>query len=170
MSNSPLTPGIVSGRLNADALARNWQGKSTPLIAFACKANSNLAVMRLLGSLGAGADVVSIGEVRRALVAGIGADRIVFSGVGKTRAELKEALELGVHQINVETAGEIDILIELATAAGKKAPAAFRYTPNVEMGTHAKTATGDEDLPVVEPDTSLAATYAEALSGFEAML
>ncbi len=149
-------------KLMADALTRNWQGKGTPLIAFACKANSNLAVMRLLGSLGAGADVVSIGEVRRALIAGIPADRIVFSGVGKTRDELKEALQLGVHQINVETAGEIDVLIELARENGRKAPVAFRYTPNVEQNTHAKTATGDEDKKFGLLEEELVELYARA--------
>ena len=129
----------------SEALAKHWTGSGAPLIAFACKANGNLAVMRLLGSLGAGADVVSGGEVRRALAAQIPASRIVFSGVGKTRNELSEALSLGVHQINIETAGELDILIELAQKAGVKAPVAFRYTPNVEADTHAKISTGEDD-------------------------
>lgn len=148
--------------LLADALKRNWQGKGVPLIAYACKANSNLAVMRLLGKLGAGADVVSIGEVRRAIAAGINPEKIVFSGVGKTRDELKEALDVSVHQINVETAGEIDVLIELAQGSGKKAPVAFRYTPNVEANTHAKTATGDEDKKFGLLEEELVELYARA--------
>jgi diaminopimelate decarboxylase len=129
----------------SEALVKNWTGSGSPLIAFACKANGNLAVMRLLGSLGAGADVVSGGEVRRALAAGIPASRIVFSGVGKTRAELSDALSLGIHQINIETAGELDTLIELAKETGVKAPVAFRYTPDVEADTHAKISTGEND-------------------------
>lgn len=127
------------------ALKKFWAGPSVPLIAFACKANSNLAVINLLGSLGAGADVVSGGEVQRALAAGIPSDRIVFSGVGKTRAEIKQALHLGIHQINVETAGELEVIIEEAQELGVKAPLAFRYTPNVEADTHAKISTGEDD-------------------------
>lgn len=128
-----------------DALARNWKGAGgQPLIAFACKANSSKAIMNLLGGLGAGADVVSEGEIRRAIAAGIPSSQIVFSGVGKTRSELEEALLLGVHQINVETAGELDTLIELCSEKDLRAPVAFRYTPDVETDTHAKISTGEE--------------------------
>ncbi len=129
-----------------DALAKHWKGQGgQPLIAFACKANSSKAIMNLLGGLGAGADVVSEGEIRRAISAGIPSSQIVFSGVGKTRSELEEALVLGVHQINVETAGELDALIELCIEKDFRAPVAFRYTPNVETDTHAKISTGEED-------------------------
>lgn len=127
------------------ALKKNWTGPSAPLIAFACKANSNLAVINLLGSLGSGADVVSGGEVQRAFAAGIPAERIVFSGVGKTRAEIAQALRLGIHQINVETAGELEVIIEESQKLAVKAPLAFRYTPNVEADTHAKISTGEDD-------------------------
>ncbi len=129
-----------------DALAKHWTGKGgQPLIAFACKANSSKAIMNLLGGLGAGADVVSEGEIRRAISAGIPSSQIVFSGVGKTRPELEEALLLGVHQINVETAGELDALIDICIEKDYRAPVAFRYTPNVETDTHAKISTGEED-------------------------
>jgi diaminopimelate decarboxylase len=127
------------------SLVTSWTGIGTPLIAFACKANSNLAVIKLLGSLGAGADVVSGGEIDRAMAAGIPVEKIIFSGVGKTYQELQQALELGVHQINLETAGELDSIIEISKKLGIQAPVAFRYTPNVHADTHAKISTGEDD-------------------------
>jgi diaminopimelate decarboxylase len=111
-------------------------------ICYAVKANSNLAVIRLLARLGAGADVVSEGELRRALAAGVPAERIVFSGIGKTAAEIAFALEAGIKQINVETAPELTLLSEVASARGKRAPTALRINPDVDAGTHAKIATG----------------------------
>jgi diaminopimelate decarboxylase len=116
-----------------------------PLICYAVKANSNLAVLRLLGGLGAGADVVSEGELRRALAAGMPARRIVFSGVGKTRAELDAALDAGLHQINVESVPELRRLSAVAAARGVAAPVAIRVNPDVDALTHAKIATGKKE-------------------------
>jgi diaminopimelate decarboxylase len=113
------------------------------LIAYSVKANGNLAVLRALASLGAGADIVSGGELYRARLAGIPADRIVFSGVGKTVTELGAALTEGIYGFNVESEGELRSLSDLATAMGKTAPIALRVNPNVEAPTpHAYTRTG----------------------------
>ncbi|MCG8509013.1 MAG: diaminopimelate decarboxylase [Rhodospirillales bacterium] len=113
-----------------------------PLICFAVKANGNLAVLRLLSCLGAGADVVSGGELKRALAADIPAGKIVFSGVGKTEAEMAAALKAGVHQINVESEPELDTLSRIADSLGVVAPIAFRINPDVDAQTHAKITTG----------------------------
>ncbi len=139
-------------------------------ICYAVKANDSLAVLRLLAAEGAGADVVSGGELRYALAAGIPAGRIVFSGVGKTREELAFALDEGVMQINVEVASELDLLSEIATKLGKPARIAIRINPDVDAGTIAQISTGKaenkfgiaydaapalfrhaQDLPGVEP-------------------
>lgn len=111
-------------------------------IFYALKANSNLAVIALLARLGAGADVVSEGELRRALAAGVPPSRIVFSGVGKTRAELAFALKTGIHQINVESLNELEVLSEVATRLGRTARIAIRINPDVDALTHAKISTG----------------------------
>ena len=113
-----------------------------PLICYAVKANSNLAVLRVFARLGGGADVVSEGELRRALAAGIPPQRIVFSGVGKTRAELEAALAAGIHQINVESIPDLQRLSALAAARGDTARVAIRVNPDVDALTHAKIATG----------------------------
>jgi len=113
-----------------------------PLIAFAVKANSNVSVLRTLGRLGAGADTVSEGEIRRALAAGIPAGRIVFSGVGKTARELAFALDVGVAEINVESEPEMALLSQIAQAKGLRATMAIRVNPDVGAGGHAKIATG----------------------------
>jgi diaminopimelate decarboxylase len=122
--------------------AMTGAGLGEPLIAYAVKANSNLSVLKTLAGLGAGADTVSEGEIRRALAAGVPASRIVFSGVGKTEAELAFAIDAGVAEINVESEAE---LVQLARVAGQKSarPAiAFRINPDVTAGGHAKIATG----------------------------
>ncbi|MEN8375938.1 MAG: diaminopimelate decarboxylase [Gemmatimonadota bacterium] len=114
-----------------------------PLIAYAVKANGNLGVLRLLASEGAGADIVSGGELRRALAAGVPAERIVFSGVGKTEAELAEALDAGIYGFNVESAGELRALARVAAGRGRRAPFAVRVNPDVEADTpHHYTRTG----------------------------
>jgi diaminopimelate decarboxylase len=123
-----------------DALA--GAGRGEPLIAFAVKANSNLAVLRTLARLGAGADVVSEGEVRRALAAGVPPGRIVFSGVGKTAAEIAFALEARVAEVNVESEPELRLIDEIARARGLRATVAIRVNPDVEAGGHAKISTG----------------------------
>jgi diaminopimelate decarboxylase len=118
---------------------------TSPLVCYAVKANSNLAVLRLLAGLGAGADVVSEGELRRALAAGITPQRIVFSGVGKTHVELEAALAAGIHQINVESVGELHRLSDIAAARGELANIAIRVNPDVDALTHAKIATGKKE-------------------------
>ena len=112
------------------------------LICYAVKANSNLAVLKTLASLGAGADVVSEGEFRRALAAGIPGSKIIFSGVGKTRQELEFALRNGVRQINVESEPELDLLNMVAAALGAVAPISIRVNPDVDARTHEKISTG----------------------------
>ena len=116
-----------------------------PLICYAVKANSNLAVLRHFAKLGAGADVVSEGELRRALVAGIPPERIIFSGVGKTAPELAAALSTGIHQINVESVPELRRLSEIAKGMGRTARIAIRVNPDVDPHTHAKIATGRKE-------------------------
>ncbi len=110
--------------------------------AFAVKANPNLAVLRVLAREGFGADVVSGGELARALAAGIAAKDIVFSGVGKSRDELALGLETGIGQFNLELEEEGVVLAELAAARGTRAPAVLRVNPDVDAGTHAKISTG----------------------------
>lgn len=112
------------------------------LIAYSVKANSNLAVLKVLASEGAGADVVSGGELKRARAAGIPAAKTVFSGVGKTREEMALALDEGIHQFNVESAPELDALNEVALSKGARAPIAFRVNPDVKAGGHEKISTG----------------------------
>ena len=114
-------------------------------VAYAVKANSNLSVLATLARLGAGADTVSEGEIRRALKAGVPAERIIFSGAGKTRAELEFALAAGVGQINVESEPELDLLAEIAGAAGVRPKIVIRVNPDVGAGGHAKISTGKAD-------------------------
>lgn len=114
-----------------------------PLIAYSVKANGNLSILRLLGREGAGADIVSGGELYRALEAGIPAERIVFSGVGKTVPEMAAALEAGIFGFNVESEGELRALSDLASSLGLVAPIALRINPDIESPTpHAYTRTG----------------------------
>ncbi len=137
-------------------------GTGDPLIAFAVKANPNQAVLATLARLGLGADVVSAGELLRARAAGIPADRIVFSGVGKTADEMALALTEGIFQFNVESEPEAEMLSAVATKLGRSAPIAFRINPNVDAGTHAKISTGkSEDKFGVAFDRAIAA-YARA--------
>ena len=114
-------------------------------VCFAVKANPNIAVIHTLASLGAGADVVSEGELRRALKGGVPADKIVFSGVGKTRRELALALELGIRQINVESEPELEALDAIAQSMGKRAAIGIRVNPDVDALTHAKITTGKKE-------------------------
>jgi diaminopimelate decarboxylase len=112
------------------------------LICYAMKANGNLAVIKTLGDLGAGADIVSIGEMHRALAAGIPSERIVFAGVGKTPEEMSDALAAGVFQFNVESEPELEALNTVALKAGRKAPISIRVNPDVDAKTHAHITTG----------------------------
>ncbi len=121
----------------ADALA------GTPhLICFAVKANSNLGVLNVLARLGAGFDIVSRGELERVLAAGGQADKIVFSGVGKTRDDMRRALEVGVHCFNVESTDELERLQVVAAELGVRAPISLRVNPDVDAGTHPYISTG----------------------------
>lgn len=120
-------------------------GLGAPLIAFAVKANPNVAVLRTLGALGAGADTVSEGEIRRARAAGIPGDRIVFSGVGKAESEIAFALEQDVAEINVESEPELHLVNRVAQQMGRRATIAIRVNPDVAAGGHAKIATGKAD-------------------------
>jgi len=114
-------------------------------LCYALKANSNLAVVKLLGDLGAGADIVSVGEMQRALAAGIPAHRIVYSGVGKKASELAAALQVGVGQINVESAAELETLNAVAGQLGVKVDIAIRVNPDIDAGTHEKITTGRKE-------------------------
>ena len=114
------------------------------LIAYSVKANGNLAVLATLADEGCGADVVSGGEMQRALKAGIAPEKIVFSGVGKTREEMALGLETGIHQFNVESAGELETLSEVAVSLGKSAPVALRVNPDVAAGGHPNISTGKQ--------------------------
>ena len=115
------------------------------LVCYAMKANSNQAVLRTLARLGAGADVVSGGELCRALAAGIPAEKILFSGVGKTASEMDAALAAGIHCFNVESEPELELLSRRAVAAGRDAPVSFRINPDVDARTHAKISTGRKE-------------------------
>jgi diaminopimelate decarboxylase len=115
------------------------------MVCYAMKANSNQAVLKTLGRLGAGVDVVSGGELRRALAAGIPANRIMFSGVGKTAAEMDLALDAGIYCFNVESEPELEVLNARAVREGKKAHVSFRINPDVDAKTHAKISTGKKE-------------------------
>ncbi|MDT8857259.1 diaminopimelate decarboxylase [Paracoccaceae bacterium Fryx2] len=149
-----------------------FQQALTPLphlVCFAIKSLSNIAVLKTLGDLGAGMDVVSGGEYLRARAAGVPGDRIVFSGVGKTRAEMRLALEGGIRQFNVESEPELRALSEVATSMGTTAPIALRVNPDVDAKTHAKIATGRKEDKFGIPIGHAPAVYAEAarLPGIE---
>jgi len=143
-----------------DALVKG--GVVDPLVAYAVKANSNVAVLKVLGDLGAGADTVSEGEIRRALAAGIPADRIVFSGVGKARREIEFALKAGVAEINVESEPEMSLIAQVAAAMGVRAKIAFRVNPDVAAGGHAKIATGKSENKFGVSFAEAARLYANA--------
>ena len=136
---------------STDKLTRNFNAYQQALsdlnatVCYSVKANPNLSVVSAVARLGGGADVVSGGELFVARRAGIAADKIVFSGVGKTRAELEEAVKLGILQINAESAAEVETLNEIALALGKKANLALRVNPDVDALTHVKITTGKKE-------------------------
>ena len=132
------------------------------LIAYSVKANSNIAVLATLAEQGAGADVVSGGELKRALIAGIPASKIVFSGVGKTHLEMRDALTAGIRVFNVESLAELRLLNDIAVEMGKVAPVAFRVNPDVTAGGHAKISTGKKENKFGIAWSRAEATYAEA--------
>ena len=168
------TPAWVTGAGTLRARLRRLQAAFDEAglavaIHYAVKANDHLAILRVLSRAGAGADVVSGGELRRALLAGIGPERIVFSGVGKTDDELRLALSRSIAQINVESREELERLSCLAAAAGCRARIVLRVNPDVDAGTHAKIATGRADDKFGVGHGEAAALYAEAgaLDGIE---
>ncbi len=144
-------------RLFQDALAG-----MDHLVCFAIKSLSNQAILRTLGDLGAGMDVVSGGEYRRALAAGIPGARIVFSGVGKTREEMAFALRNGIRQFNVESAEELRVLSDVATSLGAVAPITLRVNPDVDAKTHEKIATGRKEDKFGVPISRAREIYAQA--------
>src|SRR5690349_18585859 len=132
------------------------------LVCYAMKANSNQSVLRTLAKLGAGADVVSGGELKRALAAGIAPQKVVFSGVGKTEAELRAALTTDILCINVESEPELELLARLAAETGRTARISVRVNPDVDAGTHAKISTGKSENKFGIPLTQARAVYARA--------
>jgi len=139
------------------------------LVAYSVKANSNIAVLATLAQMGAGADVVSGGELARAILAGIPANKIVFSGVGKTRQEMQDALTAGIRVFNVESLPELEVLNDVALSLGKRAPIAFRVNPDVTAGGHDKISTGKKENKFGIAWSSAEAAYAHAatLPGIE---
>jgi diaminopimelate decarboxylase len=131
-------------QLYAAAMARAAGSPERSHVFFAMKSNSNIAVLETLAALGSGADVVSEGEIRKAMRAGISASRIVFSGVGKTEAELAHAVDVGLYQVNIETEGELELLNRVAAAKGKRQAAVFRVNPDIGAGGHSKITTGSD--------------------------
>jgi diaminopimelate decarboxylase len=158
------TPVYVYSRATLTRHARVFREALAALprvhIAFAVKANPNLAVLKLLAREGYGADVVSGGEMDRALAAGIAADGIVFSGVGKTRDEMRRALAAGIGQFNLESEEEGVELAALAAGGGRTAAAALRVNPDVDAGTHGKISTGKAENKFGVPYDRAGAMYA----------
>jgi len=132
------------------------------LVCYALKANSNQSVLRTLARLGAGADVVSGGELKRALAAGIAPEKILFSGVGKTEAELRAAIDADILCINIESEPELELLSRLATEQGRTARISVRVNPDVDSGTHAKISTGKSENKFGVPLSRARAVYARA--------
>ncbi|MBU2994184.1 diaminopimelate decarboxylase [Octadecabacter sp. 1_MG-2023] len=144
-------------KLFDDALAH-----SEHLVCFAVKSLSNVAVLKLLGDAGAGMDVVSIGEYLRAKAAGVSGDKIVFSGIGKTREEMRIALEGGIRQFNVESEPEMQVLSDVAVSLGVQAPITVRVNPDVDAKTHAKISTGKKEDKFGIPISRAREVYAMA--------
>jgi len=153
---------------SASALRHNYQSYTeqfkpdNALICYAVKANSNQAIIGALGKMGAGADVVSEGELRRALLAGIPAQKIVYSGVAKIPSEMRFALQQNILQFNVESEPELELLNQVALAEGKKANVAFRINPDIDAGTHEKISTGKASNKFGIPWTRAHKAYARA--------
>jgi len=166
------TPTYVYSRAAIEANFRAYDsafGEQAHLVCFAVKSNSNLAVLNLLARLGAGFDIVSGGELERVLAAGGEAGKVVFSGVGKSRAEMQRALDVGIRCFNVESLPELERLNELALAAGKRAPVSLRVNPDVDAKTHPYISTGlkDNKFGVAIEDAEAAYVRAASLPGLE---
>jgi len=158
------TPVYVYSRATLERHARVFRealaGLPRTHIAFAIKANPNLAVLKVLQREGYGADIVSVGEMKRALAAGMPARDIVFSGVGKTREELAAAIEAGIGQVNIELEEEGAALAQIAHAMGRRVDAVLRVNPDVDPGTHAKISTGMKENKFGVPIDEAGAIFA----------
>lgn len=167
------TPVYVYSRATLERHARVFREALQPLgrvhLAFAVKSNPNLAVLRVMRREGYGADVVSGGEMARALASGMPAQDIVFSGVGKNAREMAQGLDAGIGQFNLESEEEGVELAELATARGQRARCALRVNPDIDAGTHEKISTGKADNKFGVPIDQAVAIYARlaALPGLE---
>ena len=144
LANTYGTPTYVYSRAALEAHFTAYANAMGPddLVCYAVKANSNLAVLNVLARLGAGFDIVSVGELERVLLAGGEPDRIVFSGVAKTVAEMRRALEVGIHCFNVESAAELERLNQVASEMEMPAPVSLRVNPDVDANTHPYISTG----------------------------
>lgn len=145
----------------------NALGDHPGMICYAVKANSNLAVLQLLAELGAGFDIVSVGELARVLAAGGRADKVVFSGVAKKREEMVAALEAGIHCFNVESVAELELLAKVAQELGKEAPVSLRVNPDVDAKTHPYISTGlaENKFGISMEHAYQAYTFAHATKG-----
>jgi diaminopimelate decarboxylase len=159
IANAVGTPAYVYSTATLERHYKVFRDAFAPrevLVAFAVKANANIAVLATLARQGAGADTVSQGEIERALRAGVPAERIIFSGVGKTEAELAFAVQAGVHQINIESVAELETLARVAWALKKRPAIAIRVNPGVGAGGHEKISTGKGDAKFgVSPEQAL---------------
>ena len=154
--------GTIRRRYRRLEQALGAHGIGAGAIHYAVKANDHLAVLSVVERLGAGVDAVSVGEIKRALAAGVAAKRIVFSGVGKTTAELERAVQVGVGQINVESVEELRELASVARRAGRAQPVALRVNPDIAAGTHDKISTGRAGDKFGIPIEAAVSAYREA--------
>lgn len=147
---------------NYHSYARAFNQFDDLAICYAVKSNSNLSLLKTLIDLGAGLDIVSIGELERGLLAGCDPSKIVFSGVGKQSYEIERALSIGIRCFNIESAEELHQIQSVASSMGKKAPVAFRINPNVDAGTHPYTSTGLKSNKFGVPSEDALTLYLEA--------
>ena len=164
---------VYSQQAMLDALAAYQRGLAgrEHLICYAMKANSNLAVLRTLVQAGCGLDIVSGGEMARALAAGVAPAKIIFSGVGKTRQEMRDALGAGIGCFNVESTAELDVLDEVAREMGLRAPVSIRVNPNVDAKTHPYISTGlkDNKFGIAHEDVLRTYRHAASCSGLQVL-
>ena len=148
ITNSLRTPFYVYSRTvieeNFSRFKRSLEGLDS-IICYSVKANSNLSVLETIAKLGGGADVVSLGEYKRALIAGIDPKKIVFSGVGKQDFEIAEILKSSLLQFNIESVSELEMINKIASSLNKEAPIALRVNPDIDAGTHENISTGKAD-------------------------
>ena len=150
------------------AYQRGFAGRQAQ-ICYAMKANSTLAVLQVFAEAGCGFDTVSGGELARVLAAGADPAKVIFSGVGKTRAEMKQALQVGIGCFNVESEAELDVLSEVAVSLGKQAPVSLRVNPNVDAKTHPYISTGlkGNKCGIAHEDSLRAYRHAASLPGLK---